>query len=122
MVDGYELVVVPDLATMTDLAGQTGIPQYYRQQADELYLYPLPATDCTVKATAKIVPVLTLSDDLPWLGLLDNLIAVAAMQLSQQGYALLASPPFIAMIDKGISAVLVPRMTELPRVRSIKYF
>lgn len=122
VVDGYELVVVPDLATMTELAGQTGTPQYYRKVADELYLYPLPATACTVKATAKIVPVLELPDDLPWLGLFDNLIATGAMQLSVHGYGLLSSPAFLAMIDKGISAVLVPRMNELPRVRPINYF
>lgn len=122
VVDGYELVAGPDLATETELSGQIGKPRYYNLWADQLYLYPLPATACTVKATAKIVPVLELADDLPWLGLFDNLIATGAMQLSVHGYGLLSSPAFLAMIDKGISAVLVPRMNELPRVRPINYF
>lgn len=122
VVDGNELVVVPDLVTMTELAGQIGTPQYYQKVADELYLYPLPAAACTVKATIKIVPALAISDELPWLGLFNDLIVVAAVQLSARGYALLSEPVFMAMIDKGITAVLVPRMNELPRRRPISFF
>lgn len=122
VVDGYELTALPDLDTALELRGSTGDPQYYDIMGSVMMVYPAPASTATIKATAKIIPVLDMSDDLPWLGLLNDLIAAAAVQVSQQGVALLAAPPFLAMIDKGVNAVLVPRMKDLPRKRPINYF
>lgn len=120
--DGAELSGLPDLDTALEMRGDPGPPVYYEVLGDQLLLYPEPAESCIVKAKARIVPVLALSDDLPWLGLFNDLLAVAAVQLSQQGLALLAAPPFLAMIDAGVNAVLVPRMKDLPARRPIHYF
>ena len=116
------MAVVPDLNTALGLRGIPGTPEYYDVVGDQLFLYPEPATACTVTALAKLVPLLEMSDDLPWLGLFNDLLAVAAVQLSQQGLALLAAPAFLAMIDKGVSAVLVPRQNPLPRRRPTQFF
>ncbi len=120
--DMGELVVLPDLDTGLQLRGSTGTPQYYTREDTLLVLWPAPDSAVTVTAQAKIVPVLTTSDALPWQGLFDNLIVEAAARLSTGGQAVTVESAFAAMVDRGVSAVLIPRMNPLPRVRPINYF
>jgi len=120
--DGTPLKAVIDAETIIALSAVTGTPEYYRVVGSGLYLYPLPDASVTVKGFVTVLPVLEMADDLPWLDLFNDLIASAALQLSQQGLALLASPPFLAMIDAGVSSVLIPRKNPLPVSRPIHYF
>lgn len=120
--DGAELHRLLDSEKGRMLTAENGVPEYYEFTGSDLYLYPAPDVATTIKATIKVVPGLKMTDSLPWRDLFNDLIAVAAVQLSQQGLALLAAPAFLAMIDKGVSAVLVPRQNPLPRRRPVNFF
>lgn len=101
----------------------SGSPKKYRVVGNTICLYPTPDAAVTLQLVCNIIPSeLTMTDDLPWLGLFDLLIADAASRLAIAGAMLRVDPAFVSMVGEGVTAVLVPRTRVLPRTRPIKFF
>jgi hypothetical protein len=117
-IDGRELT----RASGTPQAGD-GVPDSYQQVADTLFVFPAPGSAVTVTGKYKAMPtILEADDDMPWMGQFDGLLLDAAARLSVAGLSLLSDASFLAMVDRGVTAVLIPRQPPLPRRRPIQYF
>lgn len=103
-------------------SGARGKPELYEIDGDGLLIYPAPAAACQVTIRARVLPELELTDDLPFYGQLNDLIAVTAARLAQAGLSMLSDPAFLQMVDKGVGMVLMPRQYPLPRQRGIQYW
>lgn len=66
---------------------ETGTPEYYDIRGGKMNLYPTPAEAVVVKALFFYRPVrlTSMSDDLPWYGLLDDLLGEAIAVIAKTG-------------------------------------
>lgn len=120
-IDGNELTEIQtrELYSLAD----SGSPEKYRVVGNTIYLYPAPDAAVTLQLVCNIIPSgITMTDELPWLGLFDLLIADTASRLAIAGAVLRVDPAFVSMVGEGVTAVLVPRTRVLPRTRPIKFF
>ena len=120
--DKSPLSVVTD-ATRADLIGETGKPRHYEIRGDCLMLYPTPDAPYTLQAECWVFPEeIAFSDDLPFVGRLDRVIADTALQVIIGGLPLLSTPQFSADLSRRLETALITRKPPLPVRRPIQFF
>ena len=120
--DKSPLSAVTD-ATRSDLIGKTGKPRHYEIRGDCLMLYPTPDAPYTLQAECWVLPEeIGFSDDLPFAGRLNRVIADTALQVIVGGLPLLSTPQFSADLSRRLETALITRKPPLPVRRPIQFF
>lgn len=120
--DKSPLSAVTD-ATRSDLIGETGKPQHYEIRGDCLMLYPTPDAAYQLQAECWVFPEeIAFTDDLPFFGRLDRVMADVALQVIVGGLPLLSTPQMQAAISHGLETALITRKPPLPKRRPIQFF
>lgn len=120
--DKSPLSAVTD-ATRSDLIGETGKPRHYEIRGDCLMLYPTPDAPYTLQAECWVFPdEIAFSDDLPFVGRLDRVIADTVLQVIIGGLPLLSTPQFSADLSRRLETALITRKPPLPARRPIQFF
>lgn len=120
--DREPLFAVTD-STRASLIGKTGKPQHYEIRGDCLVLYPTPDAPYTLQAECWVFPEeVGFSDDIPFNGRLDRVIADTALQVIVGGLPLLSNAQFSADISRRLETALITRKPPLPVRRPIQFF
>lgn len=103
--------------------GQTGIPAAYEVRGAYLDLFPAPNDDYSLWCECWIFPdELEPSDDLPFDGLLDRVIADVTLQVIVGGLPMLSNAQLQVDIAHRLETALITRRPSLPERRPIHYF
>lgn len=104
----------PDERAALDTAGR---PRCYELIGRTLYLFPYPNTAMTLKGMGYQLPapLTDLSDDLPWPGVLDELLQEAVYRVCSAGPMHVVDPAFEAFIEQELDRLLPVRSGARPR-------
>lgn len=110
-------------AIRASLVGETGKPEYYELRGDYLLPYPTPDAAYQLQAECWVFPEeIAFTDDLPFFGRLDRVMADVALQVIVGGLPLLSTPQMQAAISHGLETALITRKPPLPARRPIQFF
>lgn len=116
---GSKLALVPlPTGGERELTGVNHFPKYYRAIGRTFDLYPHDGGEWMLRGKYFSSPgEIQLVDDLPWHGMLDNLIGDAAVAAVRFGglTAMLANKEFIMTMDQALEGLLTSRSNPAPR-------
>lgn len=106
------------------LRHSSGCPLKYSIEGTKMTLYPTSDSHGSLTFSYhKLFDVLEMSDDIPFNGLLDNIIAEVAIRVCASGVSVLVEQSLIVEIGTMIDQILIPRSRPLPsRNRPIQHF
>ena len=113
-IEGYLTTLLPvtdELIRIHEAETSSGsaevIPQYYRLRGLAVTLYPTNTVDITVRGSYYHKPILDgLTDDIPFSGLFDQLVADAVVKIAQAGLGLAVDPGFRAYIREHVDSIV----------------